>query len=167
MNFNQNGNGYNRGFGNDGYSQNNQTNGNAYYDRGVQNQYMSPIRNTGITGRIIQNPNEVMPNEVPMNGTCSFFPMYDGSAIYVKCWSPDGSSIITQRFVSDGQNGNVPKTPEQIIMDRLDNLERLIKTQNKPYQKFKKGGNVNERNDAVDDNHADEEQPERRKQPQK
>lgn len=119
----------------------------------------------GISGRMVQNPNEVRPNEVPMDGSCSFFPVMDGSAIYVKCWSQDGSSIITSKFIPENQNGNNPKTPEQLIMERLDNLEALIKNQSRPY--YKKGGNHNERNDAGNGEQNDRQQSEHREQSQK
>ena len=40
---------------------------------------------------MIQAPTDIMPGDIPMNGTPCFFPMQDGSAIYMKAWSADGT----------------------------------------------------------------------------
>lgn len=45
----------------------------------------------GLSGKTIQSPENVMANDVPMDGSVAFFPMNDLSAIYAKSWNPDGT----------------------------------------------------------------------------
>lgn len=101
-----------------------------------------PTAPQAVPGKYIHDPNDIKPIDINGDGSPAFFPMIDGSALYVAMWSQDGSRIDKFRFVPDqGQNGNSPKTTEQIIIERLDNLEALIKNQNnRPYKNnnFKK-----------------------------
>ena len=92
--------------------------------------YGTPINSRAtIPGRLIGALEEVVPNEVPMDGSVGLFPMRDFSAIYMKAWNSDGT-IKTITYV--------PKTEEQIpvitndqIMDRLDRIEKLLDNRNR------------------------------------
>ena len=44
-----------------------------------------------IAGKFVNNINEVLPQDVPMDGSRSVFPTQDGSKIFVKHWNPDGT----------------------------------------------------------------------------
>lgn len=43
-----------------------------------------------IPGRMIYSPDEIMPQEVPMDGSVSLFPMHDWSCVYGKWWTSNG-----------------------------------------------------------------------------
>lgn len=53
-----------------------------------------------IAGKMVQTPNDIMPADIPMNGTPCFFPMHDGSAVFMKVWNPDGT-IGTVKFLPE------------------------------------------------------------------
>ena len=98
------------------------------------NQQMQPIQQVpqvpqmqqtpGMIGRVVGNQNEITASEVPMDGV-GYFPVSDGSAIYVKTWLGDGR-IQTIEYVpkeplesvSEASTGNY-----EAIMQRFDNLE--------------------------------------------
>lgn len=71
---------------------------------------------SGVFGKMIQAPTDIMPGDIPMNGTPCFFPMQDGSAIYMKAWSADGT-INTMRFLPEN-----PATKEPTQLDRIENM---------------------------------------------
>lgn len=53
-----------------------------------------------IPGRLVNNLDEITPQEVPMDGSVSLFPQNDYSAIYAKTWTKDGT-IATVKFVPE------------------------------------------------------------------
>lgn len=89
-------------------------------------QSMSPAY-TGIPGRAISNPQEIRPNEVPMDGTAGLFPMSDYSCIYVKAWGADGN-IQTVRYVPEQPVEKAAQGPSQFdqVMERLTTIENAI-----------------------------------------
>lgn len=82
----------------------------------------------GLSGRMVTTPQEIRPNEVPMDGSVSFFPSSDGSYIYAKFWGPDGN-IQTRVFVPEQ-----PSSMEEAqgssefnqVMARLDKIEQML-----------------------------------------
>lgn len=81
----------------------------------------------GIAGRMVGAPSEIVPNEVPMDGSVAFFPTSDGSAIFAKAWNPNGT-ISTVQYAPLGND-----QPEEAagptladVLSRLDDLESLI-----------------------------------------
>lgn len=94
-----------------------------------QQQFGRPVPSS-IPGRIIQNPMEITPEEVPMNGTVSLFPSTDYSYIIAKQWNQNGT-IDTLRFVPEPQVVNQETATEldpfkKEVIDRLDKLENLL-----------------------------------------
>lgn len=86
----------------------------------------------GINGRIIGNVNEVTPNEVPMDGNVSLFPMSDYSCIYAKMWNTDGT-IQTIKFIPVVENAQETQQAQQLtdahynnILERLDKIEQML-----------------------------------------
>ena len=71
---------------------------------------------SNVFGKMIQAPTDIMPGDIPMNGTPCFFPMQDGSAIYMKAWSADGT-INTMRFLPEN-----PAAKEPTQLDRIENM---------------------------------------------
>ena len=53
----------------------------------------------GISGRVVTGPGEIQVQEVPTDGTVAWFPAADGSCVWGKRWTPDGS-ISTVRPVA-------------------------------------------------------------------
>lgn len=117
------------GYGMNGNQFYGQMPGNAvqvYQRQAMQPQQMfTQQMQSSVFGKMIQAPTDIMPGDIPMNGTPCFFPMQDGSAIYMKAWSADGT-INTMRFLPEHA---APKEPTQL--DRIENmLSRLIGVQN-------------------------------------
>lgn len=89
----------------------------------IQPQQMQPQQmfaqqmQSNVFGKMIQAPTDIMPGDIPMNGTPCFFPMQDGSAIYMKAWSADGT-INTMRFLPEHAATNEPT--------QLDRIERML-----------------------------------------
>ena len=81
----------------------------------------------GIAGRMVGAPSEIVPNEVPMDGSVAFFPTSDGSAIFAKAWNPNGT-ISTVRYapVGDDQPEQAAGPTLADVLSRLDDLESLI-----------------------------------------
>lgn len=115
-------------------------------------QFNRPIPSS-IPGRIVQNPMEITPEEVPMNGTVSLFPSTDYSYIIAKQWNQNGT-IDTLRFVPEPQVVNQEAAAEQDpfkkeVIDRLDKLENLLNpakttSKNKQNQTTKQEATTNE-----------------------
>lgn len=100
----------------------------AYQRQAMQPQQMfTQQMQSNVFGKMIQAPTDIMPGDIPMNGTPCFFPMQDGSAIYMKAWSADGT-INTMRFLPEHA---APKEPTQL--DRIENmLKRYFEEQSLP-----------------------------------
>lgn len=73
-----------------------------------QPQAQSLPQRSVIYGRPVNQIEEVLPQDVPMDGTCSLFPTNDGTAIYKKYWNSDGT-IKTIKFVPE----TIPEQVEQ------------------------------------------------------
>lgn len=80
----------------------------------------------GISGRVVTSPGEIQVQEVPTDGTVAWFPAADGSCVWGKRWTPDGS-ITTMRFVPEAADA-APSQPDpfQLINARIDELVDLV-----------------------------------------
>lgn len=78
-------------------------------------------------GKIVNDPDKIAPNEVPMNGSPGFFPMPDYSAIYVKAWQSNGS-IGTIKFIPEVQNEESTTQENSMLTEVLERLERIENT---------------------------------------
>lgn len=114
---------------------------NPYYQQqynqynGYQPQYQPQqniFQQNNITGRFVQNAEQIGVNDVPMNGTYSIFPKTDMTEIYAKAWDGNGNiQTLTYRLVQDDgtERAVVPTVQEQLqsfrdeIMKRFDKLE--------------------------------------------
>lgn len=108
-----------------------------------------PQQIKGINGRVIGNVNEVTPNEVPMDGNVSLFPMSDYSCIYAKMWNTDGT-IQTIKFIPVVENAQEAQQTQQLtdahynnILERLDKIEQML-TPKKTNSRATKKEEVNE-----------------------
>lgn len=91
--------------------------------------YSQPIpQQSSPAGRIIDNPAEIQPIEVPMTGEPVFFPMRDGSAVICKCWRSDGN-LVTMRYIPEQVEQAVPdQTPQgPTVLERLEEIHGMLK----------------------------------------
>lgn len=91
------------------------------------NRYPTP---STLPGRQISSIDEIMPNDVPMDGSVSFFPVRDGSCVYAKFWNRQGT-IDTIKFVpavatSVEETANNQPDFVQEILRRLDKIEKSL-----------------------------------------
>lgn len=114
-----------------------------------QNPYIQqPSRFQSIPGRLVNNLDEITPQEVPMDGSVSLFPQNDYSAIYAKTWTKDGT-IATVKFIPEQPTTGVPqKSPIEERLDRIDQrfdrLEKMLSNRNKPKKPYNKPQQVKE-----------------------
>lgn len=117
--------------------------GNSYTWGGNHNN-----RFQSIPGRIVNNLDEITPQEVPMDGSVSLFPQNDYSAIYAKTWTKDGT-IATVKYVLEQPQATTPqKSPIEEHLDkidqRFDRLEKMLSDRHKPRKPYNKPRQVKE-----------------------
>lgn len=82
-------------------------------------------------GRIVGDPSEIKPNEVPMDGRIAIFPTNDLGAVYIKGWNSNGE-LMTVRYIVDPDwkafTSSEALMQQQDILRRLENLEKSIST---------------------------------------
>lgn len=102
-----------------------------FQNQPLNNPQIAQRMNNSIPGRLINDVNEVAPNEVSMDGTVSFFPLKDYSCIYAKIWNSDGT-IGTYKFVPEKieQDKHVEQKPVSLdlseVMKRFDKIENYL-----------------------------------------
>lgn len=101
-----------------------------------------------IPGRLVNNLDEITPQEVPMDGSVSLFPQNDYSCIYAKTWTKDGT-IATMKFIPEQPVATEPqKSPIEERFDkidqRFDKLEKMLSNRNKPRKPYDKSGQAKE-----------------------
>lgn len=98
-----------------------------------------------IPGRMIYSPDEIVPQEVPMDGSVSLFPMHDWSCVYGKWWTSNGQ-IQTVKFVLEQPKKEIDESAASLsdISARLEKVERyLFKSKhknNRPAAQNQNGG---------------------------
>lgn len=152
-------NGYGNGFNNQSYGNFPTTN------TSIGNQiqpYTNNLQPTMLPGRIVRSEREIGIQDVPMDGLVHLFPTEDYSCIYVKTWDNSGE-FRTFKFVQEDTpvselEAKVIQYDQKEILDlvndRFDGLERLIKRNNnnksynknykKPYNKSNQNGSSNQ-----------------------
>lgn len=113
-----------------------------------QNPYIQqPSRFHSIPGRLVNNLDEITPQEVPMDGSVSLFPQNDYSAIYAKTWAKDGT-IATVKFIPEQPQITPQKSPIEERLDkidqRFDRLEKMLSDRHKPRKPYNKPHQVKE-----------------------
>lgn len=88
----------------------------------------SQSRPQGVLGHMITSPDQITPQEIPMDGSISLFPMQDGSAVIGKFWDSNGQ-IKTIRFIPENVEQPQQQDPFATINARFDALENLIRSQ--------------------------------------
>ncbi len=90
----------------------------------------------GLRGHYIQNPEEIQAGEVPMDGSVSFFPMSDNSAIIGKMWGKDGlikevryipDTIVEEKLKAFQANQSATITATlNTILDKISKIESSL-----------------------------------------
>ena len=100
-------------------------------------QQQSNFQRQAITGRVVNNPEEITPQEVPTDGSVAFFPASDNSCIYGKRWMPDGS-ISTVRFVPDSTDTQKQPDAMTIINGKIDQITKMLEDMKAPKRRTRK-----------------------------
>lgn len=66
------------------------------------------LRSGGLPGYFIQNENEIIPKNIPMDGSISFFPYKDLSKIVIKQWDANGINTLTYVI----EKANISQEPQ-------------------------------------------------------
>lgn len=92
-------------------------------------------------GRVVERIEDVKPNEISMDGSFHYFPLKDGTKIYVKLWDSNAQlrtfSFIPEEPIIQAQQ-EAEKTQFEKILERLDDMEaKLFDTRPAPVSKKK------------------------------
>lgn len=109
----------------------------------MMQQQQPPQQPSYIPGRVIAQESDIVPNEVPNDGNFAVFVQQDLSTIYAKTWGGDGLiKTNVYKLVPQEVSGEETKedgvNPMDLILERLDNIEKMVKNNNryqKPYNK--------------------------------
>lgn len=82
------------------------------------------ITNTvGLMGKVIDSAESVKVTDIPLDGSTSYFPLADGSAIYTKKLQLDGTSkIVVYKPVVEEEK----PTPKYVTFDDLEEIKTHI-----------------------------------------
>ncbi len=81
--------------------------------RNYLSDFNSALRTPGLPGYFIQNENEIIPKNIPMDGSISFFPYKDLSRIVIKQW--DANGIQTLSYVLEHPSStNEPREEDKL-----------------------------------------------------
>lgn len=96
---------------------------------------MVPPISEGLIGRVVDTSEEIMPNEIRMDGSIGLFPMRDLSSIYVKQWDQN-ANLQTIRYVpevvpesklnNDNFNNQDQLNTLSQILDQLNDIQDLL-----------------------------------------
>ena len=114
-----------------------------------QNTQAYPQASLGLQGKLIDNAEVVKVIEIPMDGSVSYFPLADGSAIVTKQLQKDGTSktIIYKPSITseDALQSNLNSSETNYIKEEL----KSIKTQIQAIANSLKGVDKNESNGNI------------------
>lgn len=118
----------------------------------TRQQAVPTIQNGSLYGRVVGDLNDIVPDDVPRDGSIGLYPIQDYSCIFAKQWNNDGS-ISTLKFVPEvePQQEQTKQVDISAILNRLDDIETLVKNLNyrKPYQKHNNRPNDQASKDEV------------------
>lgn len=86
-----------------------------------QNPQTYPQASLGLQGKLIDNAEVVKVMEIPMDGSVSYFPLADGSAILTKQLQTDGTSKVVI-YKPSTEPERVTETPQYITEDKVMEL---------------------------------------------
>lgn len=82
---------------------------------------------SGLFGKVVQDAENIIPSDVPMNGAVAFFPKSDLSEIYAKQWGTDGkiSTSVFKPVLTDNPNKLSTET-EKLKFDLSENVTEVF-----------------------------------------
>lgn len=112
-------------------------------------QPIPPNTNIGLQGKTVESIDVVKAMDIPLDGTISYFPLTDGSAIISKQLQADGTSKTTIYRPINDENIELPKYAtlddikkeiEKIDLSEIDDLKEEIRDLKKDLKNLKKKG---------------------------
>lgn len=115
-----------------------------------QPQYIQPmapfIKQTGLQGKQVDSLEVVKATDVPFDGSVSYFPLTDGSAIVTKQLQNDGTSKLVVFKPTDVQKEEIHYLTQEDLksalnelnLDKLDDFEEELKEIKKELKELKK-----------------------------
>lgn len=98
---------------------------NPYFNTQPQQVPPTPIRyNTGLQGKSIDNLEVVKAMDIPLDGSISYFPLVDGTAIVTKQLQQDGTSKITIfKPIEAEENNSIKYATIEDIENKINNIK--------------------------------------------
>lgn len=75
-----------------------------------------------LIGRVVNKQEDIIPNDVPMDGSYGIFPLQDRSKIFLKRWNSDGT-ITTEQYVKEVAE-DIPAEPiKESVDEKLTTIQ--------------------------------------------
>ncbi len=99
------------------------------YQPAYQPQQYQPITFQGIQGRIVDNIDVVKATEISLDGSVSYFPIADGSAIVTKQLQTDGTSklVVYKPVIAETPKNITNEEFEKEISKLREEIEKINK----------------------------------------
>lgn len=119
------------------YNMNNLNNMSYQYPYYAQNNIRQPITNTTLQGKSVESIDVVKALDIPLDGSISYFPLANGSAIVTKQLQTDGTSkILVYKLVQEDElEEKVKYVTDNELQDKLEEIRDEIEQINKKLKK--------------------------------
>ena len=112
----------------------------------INNQNNAPINRTFLNGKSVDSIDVVKATDIPLDGSVSYFPLADGSAIVTKALQNDGTTKLTIfkpvveqkeeiRYIT---HEDMEKALNELNFDEIDDIKDEIKDLKQEFKDFKK-----------------------------
>lgn len=81
-----------------------------------------------ISGRMVNSADDILPNEVQMDGRNYYFPSFDGSCIYVKTWNKNGKLDMVKYVLDTVEQAPKESQLESMLNSINERLSKIEKT---------------------------------------
>lgn len=93
-------------------------------------QYIQPIQPTnnpfGLLGKVVESIDVVKAMDIPLDGSVSYFPLTDGSAVVSKQLQNDGTSkVVVYKPAKEEQKQSVQYLTIETLEDALNEIQEL------------------------------------------
>lgn len=123
------------------------------YQPNYMNNYQKPIQQmqptvSGLNGKVVDNVDVVKVADIPFDGTISYFPLIDGTAIVTKKIQNDGTSKVViykpvqeepQKEIKYVTSDEMNKKISEIDLSEIDDLKEEIRDIRKELKIIRKG----------------------------
>lgn len=85
----------------------------SYYQPMNMNTYAMPM----VYGKMVNSEADILPNQIPNDGSASYFPSSDGSKIYFRAWQQDGK-IMSKTYILEDviASSQMTQTPQNMAV---------------------------------------------------